>query len=61
MLCFVFVFLIVLSWNMDVVGKLDGVLVQRSRINGTTFGKLSIFAFFFFNFHCDSLNKIMLH
>jgi hypothetical protein len=32
---------------MDVVGKLDGVLVQRSRINGTTFGKLNIFALFF--------------
>lgn len=47
MLCFVFVFLVVLSWNMDVVGKLDGVLVQRSRINGTTFGKLNIFALFF--------------
>lgn len=44
-----FLFFVVLSWNVD-IGGLVGAMLQRLRINGTTFGELSIFWFIVFGF-----------
>ncbi len=50
-MCFIIFsfFLVVLSWNVD-VGGLVGAMLQRLRINGTTFGELSVFWFIVFGF-----------
>jgi hypothetical protein len=39
-----FFFFVVLSWNVD-IGRLVGAMLQKLKINGTTFGELSIFWF----------------
>jgi hypothetical protein len=44
-----FLIFVVLSWNVD-VGGLVGTMLQRLRINGTTFGELSIIWFIVFGF-----------
>jgi len=55
--CYVFVFLVVFSQSVDVVRGLDGALLQRLGINGTTFHKLCILTFFLL---VESLQKMRI-